>query len=323
MKSEQSDWRSWWQVLSTLLLVISIFATMYLVQSNYGLWPALLMTPFSGILLTRTFILYHDCIHNNLFSSWKTNYYVAELLSFIGFHPNLSWGGNHMYHHAHFGKLSAIGRGDIPFATTFKYKKATKNKKRFFRFMRSPLMPWLFAFLYHVQMREPLWSDKAEFLGTSTHKPKRVVDNLKRSVLYNVLMVAILYKLSPPMILLYFVSTYLNWVVGFYLFFIQHAHEGAVYEKGRNWDHEDSAVRGSSYIKLGSLFEYLICSINYHHVHHYDSSIPNYLLKSVHEEKFSDDPRVHTISTFADLKKCFDTHLWDTKDKKWVKSYES
>ena len=250
------------------------------------------------------------------------NYYVAEFLSVVGFHPNLSWGGNHLYHHTHFGKLSAAGRGDIPFATTFKYKKASRGKKNFFRFMRSPLMPWLFAVLYHVQMREPLWNNKAEFLGTSTHNPERLVRNLKRSVLWNLLVVAVLFKISPPMLLFYFASIYLSWVVGFYFFFIQHAHEGAVYEKGRDWDHEDAAVRGSSYLKTNHLIEYFICSINYHHVHHYDSSIPNYLLRQVHEEKFDNDPRVHTLDTFSDIKKCFDTHLWDTKAKKWVKHNE-
>ena len=187
--------------------------------------------------------------------------------------------------------------------------------------MRSPLMPWLFAFLYHVQMRQPLWDNKAEFLGTSTHKPKKVVESLKRTVLYNILVVAILYKLSPPMILFYLGSVYLTWVLGFYLFFIQHAHEGSVFEKSRNWDHEESAIKGSSYLKTNRLVEYFICSINYHHVHHYDPSIPNYLLKQVHEEKFKDDPRVHILQSFSDIKKCFDTNLWDTKTKKWVKNY--
>ena len=322
MKNEPSDWRSWWQVLSTVLLVVGTFFTMFLVMENYGFVYALLMTPFSGILLTRTFILYHDCIHNNLFTSWKVNYYVAEFLSFVGFHPHLSWGGNHLYHHAHFGKLSAAGRGDIPFATTFKYKKADKNKKRFFRFLRSPYMPWLFAFLYHVQMREPLWNSKAEFLGTSTHESSRIIKNLRRAVLYNFVLAAGLFFASPLLLVLYLSSVYLCWVVGFYLFFIQHAHEGAVFEKGRDWNHEDSAIRGSSYIKVGKIAEYFICSINYHHVHHYDSSVPNYLLKEFHEEHFKDDPRVHTLESFADIVKCFDTKLWDTKDKKWVNTYE-
>lgn len=322
-KNLQSDFRSWWQVSTTLLLAVCTFSTIFLLHSNYGVWPTILLTPLMGLIGVRTFVLYHDCIHFSLFSSRAVNHYVAEFLSVVGFHPNLSWSGNHLYHHAHFGKLTAIGRGDIPVATTYMYKRSDKNTKRIFRLFRSVCMPWILSAVNQVVMRSPLWNKKSEYLRSSTHADTRVIEGLKKTTLYNVLIIVFLALLHPAMPVYYLFSVYLTFVVSFYLFFIQHAHEGTVFEKDRHWNHEESAIRGSSYLKVGKITEYFLCSINYHHVHHYNASIPNYLLKEFHEEHFKDDPRLHILETFTDIAKCFDTKLWDTKNKKWVKNFRT
>lgn len=317
----QSDFKAWWQITTTSFLLFSTYFAMWLLADNYGFLSSLALLPLSALLTVRTFILYHDCIHNNLFSYWKVNQIVGNFMSHFTLTPNISWGGNHLHHHSHFGKLAATGRGDIPFATPRQYGKLSKWEKWTARMLRTPFMPFIFGAVYHYQMREPIWNRKCEFTGTSNHKTDYIISDTRKSFGIQVVLLASLAFVATPTLFHFLLSVYLFWVIGFFTFYIQHQHEGTVWASKKEWDHADSALRGSSYVKLNPVFEYFFASINYHHVHHWDSSIPNYSLKKVHEEKFKDDDRIYVIDSTKKFFECFDNKMWDPKEKVWIKEF--
>lgn len=319
----QSDWKSWWQVLSTSALLVFSYFTMWLVSENHGFWWSMSLLPITTLLTTRTFVLYHDCIHNNLFSFWKVNQAVGNFMSHFTLTPNISWGGNHLHHHSHFGKLAATGRGDIPFATPRQYRKLGKWDKWVARMLRTPLMPFVFGGVYHYQMREPIWKERCEFTGTSNHKKDYVISDTRQSFVIQLVVLTAMAFFSPTILAGFLLSVYGFWVIGFFTFYIQHQHEGTVWAASKDWDHAESALRGSSYVKLNPVLEYFFASINYHHVHHWNSSIPNYSLKKVHEEKFKDDDRIYVIDSAKKFFECFDNKMWDPKEKVWIKEFPS
>lgn len=317
----QSDFKAWWQIVTTSFLLFSTYFVMWLLSDNYGFLYSLALLPLSALLTTRAFVLYHDCIHNNLFSYWKVNQIVGNFMSHFTLTPNISWGGNHLHHHSHFGKLAATGRGDIPFATPRQYGKLSKWEKWNARMLRTPFMPFIFGAVYHYQMREPIWNKKCEFTGTSNHKTDYIISDTRKSFAIQATLLASLAIFATPVLFHFLLSVYLFWVIGFFTFYIQHQHEGTVWASKKEWDHAESALRGSSYVKLNPVFEYFFASINYHHVHHWDSSIPNYSLKKVHEEKFKDDDRIYVIDSAKKFFECFDNKMWDPKEKVWIKEF--
>jgi len=248
---------------------------------------------------------------------------MGRLYSYINLTPNIAWGGNHLHHHSHFGKLAATGRGDIPFTTPRQYGKLSKFQKWAARMIRTPYMPFMYGLLYHYQMREPIWKERCEFTGTSNHKKDFIISDTRRTGLVQLLFVSTLFYFSWQTALFFLASVYAFWVIGFFAFYVQHQHEGTVWQSSKAWDHSESAISGSSYVVMNPVLEYFFASINYHHVHHWDSSIPNYSLKRVHEEQFLDDPRVYKIDSFDKFMKCFDNKMWHPKDQEWIKEFPS
>ena len=48
------------------------------------------------------------------------------------------------------------------------------------------------------------------------------------------------------------------------------------------WDPVDAALRGSSYLRLPRLLQWVTGNIGFHHVHHASPRVPNYRLEACH-----------------------------------------
>src|SRR5450759_1134759 len=66
--AKDDAWRSWWAILSTALLVFGALAgTLW----NFNGGAKIVCSVFSGLLLTRFFVIYHDQQHHAILSqSW-------------------------------------------------------------------------------------------------------------------------------------------------------------------------------------------------------------------------------------------------------------
>ena len=66
--------------------------------------------------------------------------------------------------------------------------------------------------------------------------------------------------------------------IGSWLFFVQHQFEDAYWQPHESWDFTRSALEGSSYYRLPRVLQWFTGNIGFHHIHHFDSRIPNYNL---------------------------------------------
>ena len=68
--------RSLWQVANTLIPYFVLLTLMY-VSLSYSYWLTLALALPAGGLLTRAFIIFHDCGHGSFFPSQRANQIVG------------------------------------------------------------------------------------------------------------------------------------------------------------------------------------------------------------------------------------------------------
>jgi omega-6 fatty acid desaturase (delta-12 desaturase) len=85
---------------------------------------------------------------------------------------------------------------------------------------------------------------------------------------------------------------------GVWLFYVQHQFEGVYWQRSDDWSYSESALRGSSHLKLPKILQFFTGNIGLHHVHHMSPRIPNYNLQRAHDE----NPVFHDVPTLS---------LWD------------
>jgi omega-6 fatty acid desaturase (delta-12 desaturase) len=96
---------------------------------------------------------------------------------------------------------------------------------------------------------------------------------------------------------------------GIWLFYVQHQFEDAYWQRADDWSYADSALRGSSFLKLPKPLQFVTGNIGYHHIHHLSVRIPNYNLQRAHEE----NPVFHSVPTLSlwDGLRAVRLKLWD------------
>ena len=103
---------------------------------------------------------------------------------------------------------------------------------------------------------------------------------------------------------------------GVWLFYIQHQFEGVYWERGERWDFTRAALEGSSYYKLTRALQWFTGNIGFHHIHHLNARIPNYLLEKCHKEVEA-CKKVKPVTLFKSLK-AISFHLWDEENRRLV-----
>jgi acyl-lipid omega-6 desaturase (Delta-12 desaturase) len=104
--------------------------------------------------------------------------------------------------------------------------------------------------------------------------------------------------------------------IGSWLFFVQHQFEDAYWEPHESWDFTRSALEGSSYYRLPRVLQWFTGNIGFHHIHHFDSRIPNYNLPACYDA----EPAFQQGVTFGirDSLKCTRMKLWDEQRQRMV-----
>jgi omega-6 fatty acid desaturase (delta-12 desaturase) len=104
--------------------------------------------------------------------------------------------------------------------------------------------------------------------------------------------------------------------VGAWLFYIQHQYEDTYWENDKDWDYFDASIRGSSLYVLPKWLQWFTGNIGLHHIHHYNSRIPNYKLQQCYDEnrEFQNVTKLTLLSSLA----CIRLALWDETRKKLV-----
>ena len=265
------------QALSVLFTYICVatFSILSYSYNNLYLWIL-----FQALVGLKGFLIFHDCCHNS-FSQNKTFNKILKYVSSTWCWTPVYWGNNHRLHHANSGNLNTqnYNWNDTLVFTKKKYVSLTTYQRLAYRILRHPLCFFLLAPIgnWFIKYRLPVR------LVKHVNMYQKILNNICLGIL-----LSLLYKLHGGIFLYhYMISNYISGIIGIMLFHMQHVFNPS-YVQRENWKFVDSALKGSSYIHIPIIFRWFTMGIQYHHVHHYNTSIPGYNLGKCHnnEERF-------------------------------------
>lgn len=301
--------RSIWQVSSTLALLVVALVALYWTRKVSYLLTLALSLPTAG-LLTRTFIIMHDCGHGSFFSSRRANDIVGVITAFLTMMPFAKWRREHALHHASSGDLDRRGTGDIYTLTMEEYYSRGWIGRTAYRLSRNPVFLLTIGPLYFwLHQRIPT-------IGKDAAKDEFWSVMLTNVALAGLIAIFVLVLGTHTLLTTYLPAYYLSVFGGIWLFFAQHQFEDAYWEEHQRWDYANAAIRGASYLKLPRVLQWFTGNIGLHHVHHLAPKVPNYRLEAAHEshEMF----RLAPVLGMTDAVKVLRLALYDEDTKKLV-----
>ena len=295
--------------ISLVLTVIGYFITLglalYVRDTWYLLVPALLLNAAASV---RVFSLQHDCGHNSFFTNRKVNVWVGSGLSVFTLTPFKSWRFDHNVHHANNGNLDERGISEIYTMTLKEYQDASPLAKLQYRAYRNPITLFFVGplYIFFIQYRWP-----ANSLRTG------LFDILAHNVLIIAFAIIVFAIFGLSGLLILCAGWALGSMIGVFIFYVQHNFENTYWEHNPDLDFETAALKGSSVLQFGYLFDLWTANIAYHDIHHLNARIPSYSLKKCHAA-LSEHLTPSKISFYESLT-CLKWKLWDEQSGKMIR----
>jgi omega-6 fatty acid desaturase (delta-12 desaturase) len=307
--------RSIWEVVSTLVPFIAVFAAMlFAVEAGY--YAAVLLTPLAGLLLLRMFIIQHDCGHDAFLPGRAGNDWLGRAMGVFTLTPYDPWRRSHALHHAGTGNLDARGFGDVDTLTIREFEERSWLGRLGYRLYRNPavLLGLGPAYLFLLRHRLPIGLMKAGSIYWISSMATNAVTALILFGLIYTFGFATTGIVFLPVLL--FAAT-----VGVWLFYIQHQFEDAHWDRRADWSFHDAAMYGSTHLDLPLILRWFTANIGIHHVHHLASRIPFYRLPEVLKER----PALANLNryTFRQTFRPLILTLWDEDRRKLVSFREA
>lgn len=305
------------QLFNSFLPFIGLWILMYF-SLNWSYLLTLGLAVIAAFFLIRIFVIQHDCGHQSFTASRKANNIIGFTSSCFSTIPYKMWRQTHNLHHAHNGQLEHRGLGDIFFLTKEEYHNRSKKGKMRYRIFRTPLVQFLFSPIVYltIAQRYPMIPLK----NWDEIRKSHVINNVLLIVVYGTLALVLGWQ---KFLLVHVPTLFIFVIIAYWLFYVQHQHEENYKEEKDSWNHLLASVRGSTYYQLPKLFQWLSGNIGFHHIHHLNSSIPNYHLEACAKENPILSEYANTLS-FKDSLKCFKYKLWDDQAQRMIsfKEYE-
>ncbi len=300
-----------WQMVNTLLPFLGLWVLMYF-SLDWSYWITLALALVNGLFMIRVFIIQHDCGHHSFLKNNKVNDAIGFCMSFISSIPYKYWAGTHNFHHSHNGQLETTSLGDIKTLTVKEYSDLSLFKKIRYRLFRSPFVMFTIGPIYYlgISCRLPLVHLKPwnKYLRNLTF------NNLLIAGFYVGLAFLIGWKeflmIQVPILLVF-------GVIAIWFFYVQHQHEESYKQWKGNWDYLLSAIKGSTYYKLPRWMQWFSGNIGFHHIHHLNPNIPNYVLEQCAKDNPILQKYVTTIN-FKESLQCLSHKLWDEGQQKMI-----
>jgi acyl-lipid omega-6 desaturase (Delta-12 desaturase) len=285
-------------------------AAWWLSQLHWAL--GLPMSVVTGGFIMRLFVLQHDCGHLAFFRARQLNHIVGRVLSLATMLPYDHWRRVHALHHAHTGKLQDRGIGDIDTLTVEEYRAKSFLQRFAYRFYRHPLVLLLIGPVYYfvIKQRSPF----GQPVPWRRALPSVMATNLGLVLLWGGVAGLVGWQ---DFLLVHAPALLFSTSAGVYLFYVQHQYAQAYWRDNTEWTFTESALFGSSHLKLPRLLHWLTGNIGYHHVHHLCSRIPSYRLPECHRALpvlFKEAPSLTLLQSFAALRLA----LWDERLERLV-----
>ncbi len=268
-----SNSRSVRELLNSLLPYFALFAAMYgaiLLRLPYVV-VLLMSIPAAGFLV-RIFIILHDCGHYSFSNDSRINAIFGYICGVLTFNSFPDFRRSHAIHHATVGNLDKRGIGDVWTMTVSEYQASSRPHRALYRFIRNPVVLFLVLAPLDFIVLARFWhsySRKSDIIGT-------MATNLAIAA---IVVIATLTMGIGPYLAIQLPIMYFAGVVGVWLFFIQHQFPGVYWVCDSEWNQIKASLLGSSFYDRPSLLRWFSGNIGFHHVHHLNPRIPNYMLK--------------------------------------------
>jgi acyl-lipid omega-6 desaturase (Delta-12 desaturase) len=300
--------RSAVEIMTSVVPYLAASVMMYLALDVSYLLAAALVLPSAGFLV-RTFVVFHDCAHGSLLPSKRANAYVGRFLGLFVLSPFQRWRHDHAIHHATSGDLERRGVGDVVTLTVAEYRARGWRGRLAYRVIRNPAV--MFGLGPVIAMVV------GPRIATRSQRPRLRHSVLSTDAVLLVLIGGLCWLIGwEDFLLIWAPPAMLAGSVGIWLFYVQHQFEDAYWQSGADWDYDDAALRGSSYLKLPKVLQFFTGNIGLHHVHHLNARIPNYNLQCAHDE----NPIFHQVPTLSlrDALGTVQLKLWDEQGGKLI-----
>jgi acyl-lipid omega-6 desaturase (Delta-12 desaturase) len=299
-----------WQLGTSVGLLALTFVVMaYSLAFPYWVTLALAI-PAAGFML-RSFIVMHDCAHGSYLPWRRANEVIGFITGVLTLTPFDQWRRDHALHHATSGDLDRRGNGDINTLTVREYLARTPAGRAKYRAFRNPLVLLVLGPI-HLAVNQRF---RPRSKATGTKQIKSVLwTNI--GIVFALAAFSLLFGVRT--VALVYVPVYMiAGSAGIWLFYVQHQFEDTYWEDHGEWDYATAAIRGSSYLKLPPVLQWMTGSIGLHHVHHLGPRIPNYRLQQCHDE----NPLFHdvTVVTWAQGIAALRLTLWDEERLRLVR----
>jgi omega-6 fatty acid desaturase (delta-12 desaturase) len=293
--------RSFTDVITSLVAYLAISAGMYF-ATRLSLLLALALAPVSAGFLLRTYIVFHDCSHGSFLASRRGNAWLGTICGLMVLTPFVRWRHDHAVHHATSGDLDKRGVGDLPTLTVAEYYQRSWRGRLGYRLFRSPGVMFGIGPVFAMIIGPRIVARNA--------RPR-----MRNSVLWTDVALAVI--ATGLIWLVGVVDFFVVWApgamlagaAGIWLFYVQHQFEDAYWQHSDSWSYADAALRGSSFLRLPKVLQFLSGNIGYHHIHHLSARIPNYNLQRAHDE----NPIFQSVPTLSlwDGLRAVRLKLWD------------
>jgi omega-6 fatty acid desaturase (delta-12 desaturase) len=272
-------------------------------------WLSLALAPLSGAFLLRTYIIFHDCSHGSFLPSRRANAWLGTVCGFLVLTPFVRWRHDHAVHHATSGDLDKRGVGDLPTLTVAEYLSRSARGRLAYRAFRNPAVMFGLGPVFAMIIGPRLYARDAP--------PRMRRSVLRTDAALAVVGAGLIWLMGiGDFLLVWAPGAMLAGGVGIWLFYVQHQFEDAYWQRGDDWCYADAALRGSSFLKLPKVLQFVTGNIGYHHIHHLSVRIPNYNLQRAHEE----NPVFHSVPTLSllDGLRAVRLKLWDEQSARMV-----
>ena len=297
--------KSWLYTVSTLLILcLSLTATIF----NYHVSIKIIFSIFSGLMMVRIFVIYHDYVHEAILQDSA----IAKcIFTFVGIYvlaPISIWRRSHNYHHKFNSRLYKSSIGSYPIYTRSKFEKCSSREKKHYLFVRHPLtilFGYIFTFLYGMCI-QPLINSFS-----------RHIDSLCALLFHFSVQFILLHFLGWQALLLFSITPhFIASAIGAFLFYAQHNFPGVIFAGDEEWTYEGAALDSSSYLELNPFLTWVTASIGYHHIHHLNARIPFYRLSEVmdHYEELQHPKRIKLAP--RTIIACLKLKVWDHNKKR-------
>jgi len=305
--AKEIRWKSWYYTITTFLLLIGTIAgTMYF--DSLGL--RVLCSVGAALLLSRTFIIFHDFQHHTIL---RGSHVANALFTIFGVYmitpPNI-WKRSHDHHHNNNAKLFSASIGSFPIMTRQRFLEASKKERFEYLAVRHPVnmfFAYFTTFMYGMCIQ------------SFVSNPRRHWDSIAVIILHVSIAAFLFIQFGwLTWFLTFFLPFFLSHMLGAYLFYAQHNFPGVTFKKNADWTYTDAALESSSFMDLNPFMQWVTANIGFHHIHHLNSKIPFYRLP----EAMAAIPELQNAKVTSlkpsDISACLKLKVWDTDQNRMI-----